>query len=175
MSLIEEALRRVPDPSAAKSGTTAAPKPPQATAQEPAAHSWQTTAPSPLDAPRPLNVVAVAILGLTGALLVGGIVWFGKTRSGTPPASEAVSASSAATQGRSAAAKKSAWPGGSAADQELILSGIVVGIGEPYAVINGEIFAQGDRIGNATLLEIASDTVTVRLPNGKDTVLRIPR
>lgn len=185
MSLIEEALRRIQDPSMPKSSTTAAPPNPQATAQEPPpAHSWPITPPSSeaspplLQTPRALNAVAAAILGLTVVLLLGGIVWLSRTRTGTRSAPEPAPSpapAKASTPPISAPVQKPAWFGGANPEQEMILSGIVVGVGEPYAVINGEIVAQGDQIGSATLLDITPDSVTVRLPNGKEAVLKIPR
>ncbi len=178
MSLIEEALRRIQDPSIPKGGATATPQNPQAPAQEPPpAHSWPTAPASPTatspQTPRALNAVAVAIVGLTAVLLLGGIIWLGRTRNGTAsapePAPVAAPAQQAATpQAAPTPVQKPAW-------QEMVLSGIVVGVGEPYAVINGEIVGRGDRIGNATLLDIAQDSVTIQLPNGKETVLKIPR
>ena len=49
------------------------------------------------------------------------------------------------------------------------------GLGEPYAVINGSIVAEGETIGEATLLTIAEGTVTLRLADGKETLLRVER
>ena len=58
---------------------------------------------------------------------------------------------------------------------EFNLTGIVEGSGEPYAVINGSIVAEGEAIGKATLLKIGEGTVTLRLANGKEAVLRVSR
>ena len=61
------------------------------------------------------------------------------------------------------------------APPEFNLTGIVEGLGEPYAVINGSIVAEGETVGNATLLDIGEGTVKLRLANGKDAVLRVSR
>jgi len=51
----------------------------------------------------------------------------------------------------------------------------VVGVGEPYAVINGEILAVGEAIAGATVQEITPGGVTLRLPDGRDAALRVTR
>ena len=55
------------------------------------------------------------------------------------------------------------------------LTGVVVGVGEPYAVISGQIVAKGDAIGQATVIEIAESGVSLQLPDKTEIVLKVPR
>ena len=57
----------------------------------------------------------------------------------------------------------------------LQMTGVVEGFGEPYAVINGKIVTVGERVEDATLMEIVDGTVRLRRSNGQDIVLRVPR
>ena len=178
MSLIEEALRRVKDPlvppSSTKPKTPQKASPPPAT---PAPHSWSTTAASapPQSANSPVSPLILATLAVTGlmvALLLGGAVWmwnnFGSRRSVTasPTTSEAVPEPSSDESPQASSRQEPA---------AFRLTGIVEGLGEPYAVINGSIVAEGETIGEATLLTIAEGTVTLRLADGKETLLRVER
>jgi len=45
---------------------------------------------------------------------------------------------------------------------QFVLNGIVEGVGEPFAIINGTIVRLGERIEGATLLEISADKATLR-------------
>jgi len=60
-------------------------------------------------------------------------------------------------------------------EEELILTGIVEGGGEAYAVINGVIVGVGEQIKESTLLEIGKGKAKVRRPDGRETVLSIPK
>src|SRR3989338_6202222 len=189
MSLIEEALRRVKDPLVPPSSTK--PKTPQKASPTPAPHSWSTTAalapPQSVNAPvSPLTLVTLAVLGLTVALLLGCAVWMwnhsGSRRSVTasPTTSETVpepssdeSPQASSRQEPAAVARSAKVSTGSHPDFKL--TGIVEGLGEPYAAINGSIVAEGETIGEATLLTIAEGTVTLRLAGGKETLLRVER
>ena len=182
MSLIEEALRRVKDPLIHPAPTKA--EKPRTTAPSqtrPTAHSWSPTpAPSPSQPAAaspisPLTLATLAVLGLTVALLVGGAAWMWRTFKGgapvapepaTAPMSETTAPSKHAIPSRSAAA---------ATDPEFHLTGVVEGSGNPYAVINGSIVGVGETVGTATLLGIAEGMVTLRLADGKETVLRVER
>ena len=180
MSLIEEALRRVKDPLVPPATTA---KPPQkaASAQAPAtAHSWPTTpspAPSQPAAAAPaalLTMVTIAILGLTAALIFGGAIWMWRTLNGNARVDSAAEPALNTTVPRAQPA--SATPAVSTnSPPEFNLTGIVEGSGEPYAVINGSIVATGETVGTATLLDIGQGTVTLRLANGKEAVLRVSR
>ncbi len=57
--------------------------------------------------------------------------------------------------------------------QPLVLNGVVEGLGDPYAVINGSIVGLGERVGELTLQAITNGTVTLRSDDGEDTVLRV--
>lgn len=58
---------------------------------------------------------------------------------------------------------------------EFVISGLVVGGGEPYAVINGAIVAVGDQIGDFTLVEITNGAARLRRTDGSEVALRVPR
>ncbi|MDP3767804.1 MAG: hypothetical protein Q8S13_07300 [Dehalococcoidia bacterium] len=60
-------------------------------------------------------------------------------------------------------------------EEPLLLSGVVEGMGEAYAVINGVIVGLGERVGDYTLVSVANGAATVRAADGSDTVLRVPR
>ena len=61
------------------------------------------------------------------------------------------------------------------AKAEILLTGIVEGSGEPYAVINGSIVGVGETVQGLTLLEIGNGSVKVRRPDGSDTTLSLPK
>ena len=196
MSLIEEALRRVQDPLLPAPGATAPSPKKQAAAPTPNAakvHSWASAPPAApgrhAASPRPVNVlvtVALAVLALTVALIAGGAFWLGRTLNGAPASHPRAGVAANAAQPRGA----TPWHFGSKtaashtadtepatpepAKEELVLSGIVEGLGEPYAVINGIIVGVGERVGELTLLEIAKGSVRLRRPDGSETVLRLP-
>lgn len=54
---------------------------------------------------------------------------------------------------------------------ELQLNGVVEGVGEPFAIINGSIIRLGETIANATLVEIRSNSARLRRRN-QELVLR---
>ncbi len=191
MSLIEEALRRVQNPSSAsgKSGTAAKPS---SAKQEPAAlpHSWPVetpeapssathpaaTRPAPLPSsssssqqPWILLVVLAAVAGCAVALLIGGVLWV-KT---APSAKPAIQNTAANTNPQPAKNDKS--PTRSSANP-LNLTGVVTGEGSiPYAVINGKIFGIGEQVEAAKIIAIDTRSVTLEYPNGQQTTLSVPR
>jgi hypothetical protein len=186
MSIIEEALRRAQGSASAGAPQTASPQAPKvapAPDTRAPAHSWQASPvqdASPGLQPAPLNVVALAILVLTAGLIIGGAFWMGRSyRTGTavrratiqPAADPDAPAARADSPARKTAKRQRQAPAGKA----IVLSGVVEGSGEPYAVINGEIYAVGERIGDATLGAISDGAVTLRHDNGRETVLRVPR
>jgi hypothetical protein len=195
MSLIEEALRRMQEPllnlPSTQERTPKARRP--AGAPEPApVHPWPVAPPAPggsLEALRtgnPLLPTTLAVVILTVAMVVGGAVWFGQTLTRPQAApSTAARRPSAPTVPRSAAspapleetaadADAPAIPAPSA-EEAFTLTGVVEGVGEPYAVINGAIVAVGERVGHATLLAVANGAVQLRLDTGEERVLRVPR
>ena len=56
----------------------------------------------------------------------------------------------------------------------LTLNGVVVGVGEPFAIINGGFVRLGETIDGATLLEVTSDSAKLRWQE-HDLVLRMSR
>lgn len=182
MSLIDEALRRVreplptpksPPPSAA--GTSHAP-------QASPAHSWPTSSPTtdpsvhlPSRQPMLLPAVALAVLMLTAGLIVGGVFWLRRTM-GASSAQFPVGAPGTVLRPHTQPTDARVASSSPLHTQEgLVLSGVVEGLGDPYAVINGEIVIPGERIGEASLISIADGTATVRFDDGREVVLRVPR
>lgn len=191
MSLIEEALRRMQEPLV---------NPPATAGRGAPVHPWPVTPAAPGGPPsleastttNPLLPTTLAVVILTVAMVVGGAVWLGHTltrsraassnaprRAPGQPVSPPVDASSvhASTPQAETTAPVAAAPASpaSASDEAFALTGVVEGVGEPYAMINGVIVAVGERVGTATLLEIANGTVRLRLETGEERVLRVPR
>lgn len=205
MSIIEEALRRVQDPLLPPAKPSPAPTPdgPVEPERRPAAHPWQPAAPSSPAAPTlqpqtlPLTAVALAVLLLTTALIIGGAFWMGRAVTTAPRAgSAAVQASMTSPAPALIESQPPAEPEpgeakpahperprsapqtsahASAKTPGLVLNGVAEGLGDSYAVLNGLIVAVGERVGDATLEEIAQGSVTLRHDDGRRTILRVPR
>jgi hypothetical protein len=130
-------------------------------------------------------MVTLAVLALTAALIFGGAVWLWQTLNGhrwaTPGSASPVSPEEMAVHPVSSIssaadpAAKPARPASTEMAQEFNVTGIVVGSGDPYAMINGSIVALGETIGSATLTGISEGMVTLRLADGKETVVRVER
>lgn len=222
MSLIEEALRRVPEPARDAEEAVS----PQAGAGQPASattvHSWPTQPVAASSQPRTSNMtdllvtITVAVFGLATVLGVGGLFWISRAMQGdqfavvsthlgaprTPSVAAAGQTSARLTQvphgvetdtaqaqaiepaqprpaSRQAPAMQSPLTisrGDSRRPKNpFVLSGVVEGLGQPYAVINGEIVSVGERVGDATLVAIAEGSVRLRLPDEREIVLRVSR
>lgn len=173
MSLIEEALRRVKDPLLQKGLHT----PPQTAPQAapPQAHSWPTAQHQAQPAPSPRVAVVIAVVTITAAALaILGTVWLiWRATSGRSAAHSTGIPSWASTQPQTSAAHGPTVSGVQV--EEFALTGIVEGLGESYAVINGVVVRVGEQINRATVLDIADGTVTLRREDGTDVVLRVPR
>ena len=130
-------------------------------------------------------MVALAVLALTAALIVGGAVWMWQTlngnhwmaqgSSGTVSDAPATSEPSGANHANSDDATPTAHTASKALVREFNVTGVVVGSGDPYAMINGSIVAVGETIGRATLMGISEGKVTLRLADGKETVVQVER
>jgi len=59
--------------------------------------------------------------------------------------------------------------------QNPVLSGVVEGLGEPYAVIDGMIVGVGEQVNGATLDGITNGTVTLRRSDGSVLTLSVRR
>ena len=184
MSLIEEALRRMHDPvittTEQKSPAPPPAKRPRTIPPEPV-HSWPTTASAgqAVRTNRLLIGMAAAVLVLGTALLAIGVWWQRQQHRESRPSVPSLPAE-AVTTNRSVrnASKKSikSQPTPKASTEEsLIISGVVEGLGEPYAVINGAIVAIGEAIGEFTLVKIADGSVTLRRTDGSERILRLSR
>jgi len=153
MSLIEEALRRVQDPVVKSMPwpTTSVPQPLAKTL--PAGRSKHT---SPFSLSQSLILVAIAVAMLSLGLAIGALFWIRgmRTQSQRVPAPAPILSNSS---------------------DGLIVTGVVEGLGQPFAVINGAIVAVGERIREHTLLEIANGIVRLRRPDGEEVLLRVPR
>lgn len=196
MSIIEEALRRVqgpvtkttrqaaPNVQTPSATSVAIPAGPLAHPEPPPAHSWTpippVTAPAlpRVHAPNLLLVVALTMMALTIGLISIGTWWFIRwhpivTPADSPvpiaPSASAASAPAQAAPPPAVVAPKPAPP--------LRLSGVVeaTDTSDSYAVINNEIVAVGERVGDATLLAIAHGAVTMRRDDGEELVLRVSR
>ena len=199
MSLIEEALRRLREPLL-NLPSTAPPPPAPTPSQEPvSAHPWPITPPAPYSGSRapsrraisPLVPIALAVLALTVGLLAGGAFWLGHSVTNPRPQARPGASQARASVVTASATPEPATPAepldGSATvpaadsltaqnpSDPFILTGVVEGTGEPYAMINGVIVAVGEQIGDATLLEIAKGKVRLRQANGEERVLRVTR
>jgi hypothetical protein len=188
MSLIEEALRRLKDPSIpSQQTTTPAPRKTKPDETTPA-HPWSTTppltatpAPAASHTTNVLFAVALTVLVLTAVLIVGGAFWLGRTLGegqrafGSRASTPATTATPVAASGLSKPNTAHTGSGPSHTEEGLILSGVVEGLGEPYAVINGMIVSVGERIGDLTLLEIGDSLVKLRRTDGSETVLHVAR
>ena len=222
MSLIEEALRRVPEP-ARDAEDAGSPRPGGASQSTPATavHSWPTQPVGASSQPRTSNMtdllitVAVAVFGFATVLGVGGLFWISRAMRGnqlvvvSAPPGGARTPSAAAGEAAARLAPASHGVGTNAAQapavetspsrpesrpapamqspmtisqrdsrrpkNPFVLSGVVEGLGQPYAVINGEIISVGEQVGNATLVEIAEGNVRLRLPDGDEVALRVSR
>ena len=177
MSLIEQALRRIQDPLI-PAQQEAPPAKASRKADPHQAHSW-TAAPSEASAgsaaPETTNslvIVALAVLVLTGILVIGGAFWMGHVLGGRQPALDVhVSVPGFASQPPEIAARNPANPDASKPaaqppkpsaqtqapqpallseamkllpasnppNNDLVLNGVVEGVGDSYAVINGTI------------------------------------
>lgn len=195
MSLIEEALRRVKDPlvppaSSAPEKPAKKPRQAQVSQATPAAHSWSpspaaSASRTPSSSLAPLTMVTLAILALTAALIFGGAVWMWQALNGhlraTPESANPVSTEEMAADPSSSISSTADSEAQSAhsTSKELVpefnVTGIVEGLGDPYAMINGSIVAVGGTIGRATLTGISEGTVTLQLADGKETVVRVQR
>ena len=157
MSLIDDALRRVNDPT--KSDVASAPG-----AEQPVLiHHWPVETARQI--PARSSRRAVWILAVAGALaavvVVGGWWSSGRwTKLPTPPHASSASEPTAPA---------------SRPPEEFVVSGIVEGLGEPYAVINGAIVGVGEQVGDATLIEITANTVRLRRPDGRETTAQLLR
>lgn len=152
-------------------------------------HPWATTAPSSAGAAPPttraLFAVAFALVALTAVLVIGGVFWVGRTLGSNstrvpspgaqmrPRASAEMSAQPTQPAGSPAPATRTPTASADSSRSEFILSGVVEGLGEPYAVINGLVVRAGDGIEGATVLTIGDGAVTLRRPDGKQLALRV--
>ena len=195
MSLIEEALRRIKDPLMTPQPQPTHKSPNARQNPLPAAHSWaaipsdpaltrSTTSPPPQHL---LVIVATAVIGLAAVLIMGGAMWMSRRLHGMavspPPPFPAPSVEANKPAGPQTTTPTEPIIGPVTPSRAVIpseqdgfvLTGVIEGAGEPYAVINGAVVAVGERIGAATLLEITNGSVTLRRTDGSKLVLRVPR
>ena len=137
----------------------------------------------------PLIAVALAVVALATVGVIAGAFWIGRTIARTESSAALPKGQGAAvTHSPSPAPTPPTTPAPEAneppliaipwvkpAQETLVLSGVVEGEGGSFAVINGMIVGVGERVGEATLEEIVKGTVKLRDPDGKETILRVPR
>ena len=197
MSLIEEALRRLKDPALPTQPAPSPTAPKTEPDNAPAAHSWSAisrrAAHSSASQPQTTNAlvaVTVAVIALTAAFIAGSVFWMDRTLgqhnpvpiapAPPPPALDPVPVPQATMSElpEPPPAPPEPTPASSQAQapapkDEVILTGIVEGSGQPYAMINGSIVGVGEQIQGLTLLEIANGTVKVRRDDGSETTLSL--
>lgn len=173
MSLIDDALRRVNDPTV-KSVTEHPGKPAQAKPAElpdvmPQAHSWQPgTAPRPRATAQPRRPSAAGTgLAIAALFAIGSALLIQRHISARKQAHLA----NAHQDAEPVDAKEPA----SNMRDGLLLSGIVEGNGAPYAMLNGAIVAVGESVQGWTLVEIGAGTARLRSRQGRDITLNVPR
>src|SRR3989338_2881891 len=167
MSLIEKALRELPEPltptERQQEPVTKPAMPPQAPSVEPKPiHSWSTAAASTSAPPPAPPITAAQVIAITAILLFAialvrsGRGWQART---SGPGTSALSASllspsaaaptpaarSTAASGREdSVAKLALRTPTTQAQGQLVLNGIAEGVGAPYAMINGSVLGVGD-------------------------------
>ena len=182
------------------SGVQIPPAPPAPAA--PAAHSWTVAEPAtrderadvtPLPPFRPvaapsnaLTASAVAVLILTSALVLGAAYWLGQVASSRKHPAPAPVPTEVSRPVHPAAPQPQPEPapaplalplikGPKAVRVPLSLSGVAIGRGEAYVVINGTILTIGERIEGATLTDIKENVAVLEYPDGDTLTLRVPR
>lgn len=183
MSLIEEALRRVQGPASPEIEKAPSSQPAgsqQKTASTPSAaapaHSWPTAEPdAPKSKPRKETVrtfnpnwisflVIAVLLGSAGS-------WFAQLAARKPaPLQPAAAPMAHSTLAPAQAPKKIP-----SANSAFVLSGVVIGEGESFAVIDGKILAVGETVEGAVIQEITANRVKLKLANGSEKILQVPR
>ena len=185
MSLIDDALRRVQDPLAAKELPATLPQAPNPTPspapqkKDRPAHSWPLTPSAKKPAEKPAEkqprtrfLTLAVILLVAGAAFswVANRVWLKPAPWPANPATQQRKPNIKAGQTPLPELEEAVDPA-----KMYQLTGVVVGVGEPYAMISGRIIAKGDVIGQATVIEIAESVVTLQLPDKTQIVLKVPR
>jgi hypothetical protein len=118
----------------------------------------------------PLLALAFALLGLTVVLLLGGALWIVRSLGERERLSDARALSTPTAPRARARAPRSAR---AFAPEPLVLSGVVEGPGESYAVINDRVFRLGEDLGPWTLWRIGEGSATLRRATGDEIVLRV--
>ncbi len=204
MSIIEEALRRLQDPAltAPRPSASKSHQPDRvAETEAPSAHSWSTSPPqgsvqtsNPHTSHTALLMAATAIFVLMTVLVIGGAFWIGRFLSTNPshpalpphptrelqpssatPTSQAPQASSTQPAPATSIPSQHVSSTPQASASYLVLSGIVEGLGDPYAVIDGMIVGVGDQVKDATVLAVERGGVRLRRADGTELVLRVSR
>lgn len=73
-----------------------------------------------------------------------------------------------------AAPEVSAEAGGASAKGAARLQSVLISPGRRVAVIDGRVFRQGERVGDATLVAISESHVVLQGPGGRETLKLIP-
>ena len=164
MSLIEEALRRAQrglQPERRETPIRVQIPDPAPVIVEPPPAAGAPVAEASDEASRPM--VNWAVIGLIGGAAVGAIVWIAWGYWAPPAVSQPVAAQSTQAVRAPAIAEPAIRAlSRRALPPVLALNGVVEGTGEPLAIVNGSMLRVGDTIEGATLIEIKTDTVTLR-------------
>ena len=190
MSLIEESLRRQNDPTLSKVPAPAKPgAKAEASTQTPPAHPWAPTATKQVtlgrSAASPSGRRTWLLASAAAALVLWAVVHsMPKERASFPPHATTSSGSPGAAKSAARAKpssisaatnslKRSIGMQKSSSHSRLVLNGTAVGGGASYAVINGEILAEGERIQGNTLVAIRKEEVDLRQGNGRSFTLQL--
>ncbi len=172
MSLIEEALRRVKDPTLSK--TVAPPAvatpPSPAIAEQSPAHSWSSadSAPAPSAAPQLIWSTDFSRRAWTIVLIAAGLFFGYWVLNRRPSHAQPLAKTPATTSTTTLSSSQAPALQPQAA---FILNGIVGGSGEPYAIINGTLVRIGQLINEWTVLAIGEGSVTLQGTTGEKRTL----
>ena len=137
-----------------------------------------------------LTASAVAVLILTSALVLGAAYWLGQVASSRKHPAPAQVPNEVSRPVPPAAAAPEPQPAPAPAPAPLVLplikapkavrvplslSGVAIGRGASYVVINGAILTIGERIEGATLTDIKENVAVLEYPDGDILTLRVPR
>ncbi|MCI0563702.1 MAG: hypothetical protein MN733_34950 [Nitrososphaera sp.] len=158
------------------------------------AHSWSTHPYPPQTASQapgqnhPLTWVALAVFLLTSVLIISGVFWLGKKWAGLDTKVQAASQNQTVVSRTSEEKAEIVDQTSSLSsppllplkkkvardkNPQLIVNGVIEGLGEPYAVIDDAILGIGDQIDGMTVVAIGKGRVTLRNDAGAETTLRL--
>jgi hypothetical protein len=122
----------------------------------------------------PLLVVAGAIALAAVILTAGGQAWIRQLSARQPGASPTARARPSTPRAPTSQPSLAPALSGHHANG-LALTGLVEGGGTSYAVINGAVLQEGEQANGVTVVSIRNGSVTLRMPDGSERILRLPQ